>query len=296
MSVVTRVPGYHTLPHRHDNEQINYIADGDFWFFVEDKAYHCKTGDFQRVPRNVVHWAWNRSDRTANVIEIHTPGGSMPVDPNTPSRIEGPFAIRPPRGLFDDGEVPNLRVEDLPKESRVPYDQEVAEDSEALTTGLYIAADQLPSVKNARRGIDGGLPEIRGVYGTEGSLATAKWPAGYHSQPYAQDAETLIHFLAGEIWFFVGEKAFHCEQGDFLRIPRNVVHWQWNRSNQTAHAIVESSPPVLDVAKAQLVSGPTPEGWVALFDSAESPTMLAPAQSHSVSHDAARSEARLGLR
>ena len=45
-----RGPGYHTKPHRHECEQINYIVEGEMWFFVEGEGYHCKKGDLMRIP------------------------------------------------------------------------------------------------------------------------------------------------------------------------------------------------------------------------------------------------------
>jgi quercetin dioxygenase-like cupin family protein len=68
-----RAPGYHTKPHSHDSEQFNYIVDGEIWFFVEEHGYRCKAGDVMRIPRNKVHWAWNRGPGNATVIETHSP-------------------------------------------------------------------------------------------------------------------------------------------------------------------------------------------------------------------------------
>jgi quercetin dioxygenase-like cupin family protein len=33
----TRAPGYHTTPHAHEAEQINYLLEGEIWIFVEDR-------------------------------------------------------------------------------------------------------------------------------------------------------------------------------------------------------------------------------------------------------------------
>src|SRR5678816_4071480 len=71
LMIATRAPGYHTKPHQHESEQINYVMDGEIWFFVEEKGFHCKKGDFQRIPANTIHWAWNRSDQEATVAEAH---------------------------------------------------------------------------------------------------------------------------------------------------------------------------------------------------------------------------------
>ena len=65
----TRAPGYHTTPHAHEAEQINYVLEGEIWFFVEERGFLCKTGDFQRIPGHKIHWAWNRSSSDAVVVE-----------------------------------------------------------------------------------------------------------------------------------------------------------------------------------------------------------------------------------
>ncbi|HZA56968.1 MAG TPA: cupin domain-containing protein [Candidatus Udaeobacter sp.] len=92
-----RAPDYHTTPHAHLAEQINYVLEGEIWFFVEDKAFQCKKGDFQRIPAHKIHWAWNRSDADAVVVEAHSPalvGGALK---------DGSVA------LFDEGEPAEVR-------------------------------------------------------------------------------------------------------------------------------------------------------------------------------------------
>lgn len=92
-----RYPGYHTTPHAHDSEQINYVLEGEIWFFVEDRAFHCKKGDFHRIPAGKIHWAWNRSNSDAIVVEAHAPGlvGGKQREGSVP--------------LFDEGEEPRIR-------------------------------------------------------------------------------------------------------------------------------------------------------------------------------------------
>ena len=68
-----RGPGYHTRPHRHQAEQMNYIVSGEIWFFVEGNGYRCKPGDFMRVPKGRVHWAYNRGTENCVIIESHCP-------------------------------------------------------------------------------------------------------------------------------------------------------------------------------------------------------------------------------
>src|SRR4029434_2433862 len=97
LMIATRAPGYHTTPHVHESEQLNYVQDGEIWFFVEDQGFHCKKGDFQRIPGNKIHWAWNRSGSDAVVIEAHAPG------------LVGLKAANGAVALFDEGEAPQVR-------------------------------------------------------------------------------------------------------------------------------------------------------------------------------------------
>lgn len=57
LMVAHRPGGYHSRPHAHDAEQLNYVRQGDFF----------------RVPRGAVHWMWNRTNRTLVLIEAHAP-------------------------------------------------------------------------------------------------------------------------------------------------------------------------------------------------------------------------------
>ena len=96
VETAVRTPGYHTTPHLHEGEQINYVLEGEIWFFVEDQGFLCKKGDFSRIPAGKIHWAWNRSDQVSVVIEAHSPpqiGGSAG---------EGAVAI------YDTNEEPNI--------------------------------------------------------------------------------------------------------------------------------------------------------------------------------------------
>jgi len=92
--VATRAAGYHSRPHIHDAEQINFVTEGEVWVFVNGKGFLAQTGDFFRIPRNAVHWAWNRSDGPCTVVEVHAPAVE-------PKKRKGSV------GLFDDDETPD---------------------------------------------------------------------------------------------------------------------------------------------------------------------------------------------
>jgi hypothetical protein len=68
------------------------------------------------------------------------------------------------------------------------------------------------------------------VYGTDTGMMLAKRQQGYHSRPHVHDSEQFNYIMQGEIWFFVERQGFRCKTGDFMRIPRNAVHWTWVRA------------------------------------------------------------------
>ena len=39
LMIASRAPGYHTTPHIHESEQLNYIQEGEIWFFVEEQGF-----------------------------------------------------------------------------------------------------------------------------------------------------------------------------------------------------------------------------------------------------------------
>ena len=103
-----RAPGYHTTPHAHAAEQLNHVLQGEIWFFVENEGFHCKAGDFQRVPSNKIHWAWNRSNADAIVVEAHSP--ALVAGPQSEGSI----------GLFTDGEI--AAAKEPSQNNFVPFD------------------------------------------------------------------------------------------------------------------------------------------------------------------------------
>jgi mannose-6-phosphate isomerase-like protein (cupin superfamily) len=74
LMIATRPAGYHSRPHTHDCEQLNWLQSGELWVFVVDRAYQMRAGDFLRIPAGEIHWSWNRSDGPCTLVEVHTPG------------------------------------------------------------------------------------------------------------------------------------------------------------------------------------------------------------------------------
>jgi quercetin dioxygenase-like cupin family protein len=71
--IADRETGYHSKPHFHDAEQMNYVMSGSIWFFIEDQGCKAVQGDIVRIPRNATHWAWVRDPGGCTLFESHTP-------------------------------------------------------------------------------------------------------------------------------------------------------------------------------------------------------------------------------
>jgi mannose-6-phosphate isomerase-like protein (cupin superfamily) len=73
MMVAVRQPQYHSRPHSHDAEQMNYVIQGELYVFVDDSGFLAKEGDIFRIPRNAVHWSWVQGTVPCVLLEAHTP-------------------------------------------------------------------------------------------------------------------------------------------------------------------------------------------------------------------------------
>jgi mannose-6-phosphate isomerase-like protein (cupin superfamily) len=73
MMVAVRQPQYHSRPHSHDAEQLNYVIQGELYVFVADSGFLAKEGDIFRIPRNAVHWSWVQGTVPCVLLETHTP-------------------------------------------------------------------------------------------------------------------------------------------------------------------------------------------------------------------------------
>ncbi len=77
LMIARRSAGYHSRPHVHNCEQLNYVMEGEIWIYINGSRFHLRTGDFNRVPKMAVHWAWNRSESDCLLFECHAPGLDM---------------------------------------------------------------------------------------------------------------------------------------------------------------------------------------------------------------------------
>jgi hypothetical protein len=73
------------------------VAAGEIWIFVEDEGYHLVEGDFFRVPRNQLHWAWVKGTKPCVLVQSHAP-------------VLAPETRRGTVGLFKEGEKPQINA------------------------------------------------------------------------------------------------------------------------------------------------------------------------------------------
>lgn len=71
--LATRQPQYHSRPHAHDSEQLNYVLEGELYVFIEESGFLARKGDVFRIPRNAIHWSWVQGTTTCVLLETHTP-------------------------------------------------------------------------------------------------------------------------------------------------------------------------------------------------------------------------------
>jgi hypothetical protein len=71
--VATREPGYHSKPHLHDCEQLNYVLAGALYVFIDETGFLVREGDVFRVPRNATHWSRVQGSVPCVLLEVHAP-------------------------------------------------------------------------------------------------------------------------------------------------------------------------------------------------------------------------------
>jgi quercetin dioxygenase-like cupin family protein len=98
MMVATRQPGYHSKPHRHAAEQLNYVMEGELYVFVDDGGFLARKGDLFRIPSDAVHWSWVQGTTACVLLEVHAP--ALLGDPGV---IETAAALLGPGEIFPAG-------------------------------------------------------------------------------------------------------------------------------------------------------------------------------------------------
>jgi quercetin dioxygenase-like cupin family protein len=153
---------------------------------------------------------------------------------------------------------------------------------------LHIKGKDVPERKRVHTGEKGqGSMVVKKAYGNECDLMIAVRAAGYRTRPHFHASDQINYILEGEIWYFVEDKGFHCEKGDFVRIPSNKIQWEWNRSGADAVVVETHAPP--------MIGGQSIEGAVGLFDESEIPAIKGPAENVFISYDTEAVEKKYNL-
>jgi uncharacterized RmlC-like cupin family protein len=75
----TLEPGAFIPPHTHTNEdEVTAVVSGELTIDLGGQVSTATAGAFLIKPRGIHHSMWNHTDRPAQVLEIHTPGGLEP--------------------------------------------------------------------------------------------------------------------------------------------------------------------------------------------------------------------------
>jgi quercetin dioxygenase-like cupin family protein len=67
-SPFSRIP-----PHRHPNEQIGIVEEGELEYTIGDHTMVCRPGMAFLIPANVIHSAAVISDRPVRLVDVFTP-------------------------------------------------------------------------------------------------------------------------------------------------------------------------------------------------------------------------------
>lgn len=122
MMIAKRVPGYHSKPHSHDCEQLNYVLDGEIFIYIDDAGYIARKGDMFRVPANAIHWS-HVSAQGCTLLEVHAP--SLIGDANI---------AKDAVGLFSAAETTD-GVKRIPTDWHLDFDRDATEVKVKAETG-----------------------------------------------------------------------------------------------------------------------------------------------------------------
>jgi len=85
MAVVELAPGAVVPEHRHPQEQLGMVIEGEVTFTIEDETRHLGPGGTWRIPSNGVH------------VVTAGPGGAVVLDVFSPTRDDWDFPLLEPR-------------------------------------------------------------------------------------------------------------------------------------------------------------------------------------------------------
>jgi quercetin dioxygenase-like cupin family protein len=236
LAVATCQPGYHPAAQIHDSEQINYIAEGELWVYVDGAAYHLKPGDAIRVPSGVVHWMWNRSGAPCTFYESNCP----PLAGNVPAEVHaGGLAAIPewetlPRVVW----LSEKYSRELEAANPAPAEGPLMARAESLATSVHGGAIGAAAA---------GKLTSKCVHGLKHNMTIATRKGSYHSAPHLHNAEQLHFVVRGDIDIYRDDHGFSCKVGDFNVVPPNRPHWAHVTSDED-NILLQAHSPVLGSA------------------------------------------------
>jgi mannose-6-phosphate isomerase-like protein (cupin superfamily) len=238
LAVATCAPGYHPAPQMHASEQINYIAEGEMWIYIDGTPYHLKAGDALRIPKMRPHWMWNRSGAPCTFYESNRPA------------LAGDVAAAASDGaLFDPGDAPDQKYPRVVWLAEKYATEAEAKDLPAADGPLLARADSLlTSVHGGAIGpAAAGKLTSKCIHGLEHNMTIARRKGGYHSAPHIHDAEQIHFSVQGDIHIYTSDFGFACKQGDFNIVPPNTPHWAQVTSEED-NILLQAHSPVLGSA------------------------------------------------
>ncbi|MFC2105918.1 cupin domain-containing protein [Candidatus Bipolaricaulota bacterium] len=258
LMVAERVDEYHSSPHVHQSEQLNYVLEGEIWIFFEHGGFRAVKGDFFRIPGDKIHWSWVKSSGSCTLAESHVP-------PLTADRAD--TAVPLLTAQEDASRIPAIANNFVEYEGASVIERRVCDavngvsEEEDGTGALIIAARDVPTGMNAVP--RGGSVHTKIVYGLDTSLTFATRVDNYHSSPHLHYCEQLNYVIEGEVTFFIEDEGFTATRGDFFRIPTGKVHWFWCRKPGATKLVSTYAPPLVkgrEKAIALLTSEEDPSG------------------------------------
>ena len=240
LAVAECEPGYHPAPQIHNSEQINYVAEGELWVYIEGVAYHLRQGDAIRIPRMKMHWMWNRSLSKCVFYE------------SSCAPLIGDAVIRNSIcGLFDEPRARPAQAypEVIWLSEHYAADAEKRNDAPVEGSLLVRSADLTTSVHSGAIGAAAsGKLTSKCVHGLDHNMTIATRKGGYHSVPHIHDAEQIHFLVKGEIRIFTSDHGYDCRTGDFNIVPKNIPHWALVPTEEE-NILLQVHSPVLGSAK-----------------------------------------------
>lgn len=207
LATATCLPGYHPAPQVHASEQINYIADGELWVYIDGVGYFLQEGDSIRVPQGVVHWMWNRSNLPCTFFESNCPP------------LAGQISDAVRLGGLVDNTVTDS--ESLPHVVWLSdkYSREIEEANKPPVEGPLMARAEslVTSVHAGAIGADAaGKLTSKCIHGIKHNMTIARRKGGYHSAPHIHDAEQLHFVIQGNITIYRDDRGFACKEAGVI--------------------------------------------------------------------------------